>query len=87
MTATDGKKLTLTCSVHGLLHETTVYCQHESEDAIKSVGHAHGAVYGGGCKDGLLHVELLDIEPDGGETAVTRDRGTGRERPTQDRTR
>lgn len=58
----DGKRLTLTCSVHGLLHEATVECQHEYDDTVRSVQRAHGATYGGGCTDGVLHVELHDPE-------------------------
>ena len=56
------KRLVLSCSVHGRLHEATVYCRHESEDTVRSVQNAHGASYGGGCSDGVLHVELLDQE-------------------------
>lgn len=56
------KRLVLTCSEHGRLHEATVYCRHESEDTVRSVQHAHGAAYGAACGDGRLHVELLDVE-------------------------
>lgn len=56
------KRLVLTCSVHGHLHDTTVYCVHESDDTIKSVQHAHGASYGAACTEGVLHVALLDME-------------------------
>lgn len=55
------RRLVLSCSVHGPLHEATVYCRHESEDTIRSVQRAHGAPYGGACTEGLLHVELLEV--------------------------
>lgn len=53
------RRLTLTCAEHGHLHETVVYCQHETDDTIRSVQHAHGAKYGADCHS-TLHVHLLD---------------------------